>query len=285
MIYLSDDIRDPTAAGKDPSVQALGIRGQIYGSRADLIVIDDAIDHTNAHEFTKQIDWIQSQVLSRVGNSGRVIVVGTRIAAVDLYSELQRPEHYPDEESPWTYFAQPAVLEFDDDPAKWLTLWPKSNLPEGGAKGHRAEPGEDGLYPKWDGEALNKRRSRMLPRNWSMIYMQQHVPEDAIFPQEAVNGCINGQRIAGVLVPGQPGGRVEGMAGLYVVAGLDPAMVGNTAAVVMGVDRITRKRWVLDVFNGRTTPDDIRDLMKNWTARYGVVEWRVEKNAFQIMLT
>jgi hypothetical protein len=39
------------------------------------------------------------------------------------------------------------------------------------------------------------------------------------------------------------------------------------------------------VFNGRTTPDDLRDLIKTWTVKYGVMEWRVEKNAFQIMLT
>lgn len=75
------------------------------------------------------------------------------------------------------------------------------------------------------------------------------------------------------------------MAGLYIVAGLDPAMAGNSAAVVMGVDRRTRMRWVLDVFNGRTTPDDLRDLIRTWTAKYGIMEWRVEKNAFQIMLT
>lgn len=200
MIYLSDDIRDPGA--KDPNIQALGIRGQIYGARADLIVIDDAIDHTNAHEYEKQIDWIQGQVLSRVGNAGTVLVVGTRIAPVDMYAELQRPEYYPDEESPWTYFAQPAVLEFADDPKDWITLWPRSNQPEAGAKGARSEPDADGYYPKWDGAALSKRRSRMLPRNWSMIYMQQQVVEDATFPQEAVNGCINKQRMAGVLVPG-----------------------------------------------------------------------------------
>jgi hypothetical protein len=53
----------------------------------------------------------------------------------------------------------------------------------------------------------------------------------------------------------------------------------------MGVDRHSRMRWVLDVFNGTTTPDDLRDLIKDWTVKYGVHEWRVEKNAFQIMLT
>jgi len=281
-IYLSEDIR--TSNAKDPTVCALGIRGQIYGSRADLIIIDDAVDGTNAHEFDKQIDWITGEVMSRLSASGVLLVVGTRMAPVDLYSELQNPAYYPDEESPWTYFAQPAVLEFADDPADWVTLWPRSSEPEAGAKAHRAIPGEDGLYPKWDGEALAKRRSRMPPRKWAMVYMQQQVVDDAIFPTEAVNGCINGARMAGPLTP-ETGWRKEGMAGLYIVAGLDPAMAGNTAAVVMGVDRTTRKRWVLEVFNHTTTPDDIRDLMKDWTVKYGIHEWRVEKNAFQIMLT
>jgi hypothetical protein len=281
-IYVSEDIR--TSNAKDPTVCALGIRGQIYGSRADLIIIDDAVDGTNAHEFDKQIDWISGEVMSRLSASGVLLVVGTRMAPVDLYSELLKPEHYPDEESPWTYFAQPAVLEFADDPKDWVTLWPRSSEPEAGAKGDRAIPGEDGLWPKWDGAALAKRRSRMPPRKWAMVYMQQQVVDDAIFPTEAVNGCINSMRMPGLLTP-ETGWRKEGMAGLYVVAGLDPAMAGNSAAVVMGVDRHSRMRWVLDVYNGTTTPDDLRDLIKDWTQKYGIHEWRVEKNAFQIMLT
>lgn len=281
-IYLSESVR--TSNAKDPTVCALGIRGQIYGSRADLIIIDDAVDGTNAHEFDKQIDWITGEVMSRLSASGVLLVVGTRMAPVDLYSELLNPAYYPDEESPWTYFAQPAVLEFAEKPEDWVTLWPRSNEPEAGAKGHRAVQDENGLYPKWDGEALSKRRSRMPPRKWAMVYMQQQVVDDAIFPTEAVNGCINAMRNPGLLYP-EAGWRPEGMAGLYVVAGLDPAMAGNSAAVVMGVDRSTRMRWVLDVFNGQTTPDDLRDLIKAWTIKYGVNEWRVEKNAFQIMLT
>ena len=55
-IYLSDEVR--TSNAKDPTIQVLGIRGQIYGSRADLIVLDDCVDHTNSNEYVKQIDWI-----------------------------------------------------------------------------------------------------------------------------------------------------------------------------------------------------------------------------------
>jgi hypothetical protein len=32
-------------------------------------------------------------------------------------------------------------------------------------------------------------------------------------------------------------------------------------------------------------PDEIRELIKGWTDKYRVSEWRVEKNAFQTMLT
>jgi hypothetical protein len=76
------------------------------------------------------------------------------------------------------------------------------------------------------------------------------------------------------------------MDGLYIVGGLDPAVSGHTAAVVMGVDRHTRMRYVLDVYNrSNTTPQEIRNLIKHWTEKYSIMEWRIEKNAFQLMLT
>lgn len=282
-IYLSEEMR--TKNHKDPTIQALGIRGQIYGTRADLIILDDVVDTNNCHEYEKQVDWIQSMVMSRIGPGGLLMVVGTRIDSIDLYSALRDPQYYPEEVSPWTYFSTPAVLEFAEDPADWVTMWPRSSEPEAGAKGYALEPDDDGLFPKWDGPRLNKRRARIKPRTWAMVYMQQQVREDSIFPSEAVNGCINANRLCGRMGVGNTAHHKLGMDGLYIVAGLDPAMAGNTAAVVMGVDRTTRKRWVLDVFNGTTTPDQIRDLIRSWTDRYGVMEWRVEKNAFQIMLT
>ena len=77
MIYVSDEARD--SGEKDPTVQALGIRGHIYGARADLIIMDDCVDLTNAHEYEKQIDWLQSEVISRISSQGALLVVGTRL--------------------------------------------------------------------------------------------------------------------------------------------------------------------------------------------------------------
>lgn len=287
MIYVSPEVRD--AGEKDPTVQALGVRGHIYGARADLIILDDVVDHTNAHEYDKQIDWIQSQVMSRLSDAGALLVVGTRIAAKDLYSELLKPDYYPEDESPWTYLSMPAVLEYADDPEDWVTLWPKSNMPTIGAKGAKAVPDEDGLYAKWDGPALHRKRQRMRPENWARIYMQQQGAEDQVFHPDAVRACINMGRHPGIIPPGGTitGVREEGMDGLLMVAGLDPASPsGFVGAICIGLDLKTQKRYVLDVWNRtKMTPDDIRDLIKSWTDKYSIAEWRIEKNAFQTMLT
>lgn len=285
-IYVSGDTRD--SGEPSPTVQALGIRGQIYGSRADLIIMDDCIDSGNAHEHAKQIDWVQNEVSSRLSvPGGKLLIIGTRLATVDLYSEIQKPEYYSDEESPWTYLTQPAVLEFGDTPQEWLTLWPKTNRPPVSLAGRReAVQDEDGLYPMWNGPALHKKRSRMSPRNWSMVYMQDQVVANAIFDPAKVVGCINGQRLAGPMTRGMPGIRQAGMDGLYIIGGFDPALTGNSASVVMGVDRETGYRWVLDVWTrGNLKPDDIRDKIKELTVKYGIHEWRIEKNAMNLMVS
>lgn len=284
LIYVSDQARD--SGEKDPTVQALGIRGHIYGARADLIVLDDTVDLTNAHEFEKQIDWLQSEVISRIAASGAMLIVGTRLASKDLYSELRVPERYPDEVSPWSYLAMPAVLEFADAEPDWVTLWPRSNQPEPGAKGEALDPGPDGLFPKWDGPRLSKKRKRVSPRAWAMVYMQKQVADDAVFEPDAVKASINGNRLTGPMPRGMVGCREQGMDGLVTIMGLDPATSGHTAAVVIGLDIATQKRYVLDVFNrANTNPEEMRDLIRDWVTKYALAELRVEKNGFQGFLT
>lgn len=287
MIYVGAE--DRTSGEKDPTVQALGIRGHIYGARADLIIIDDGITLDNAHEFDKQIDWIEQEVDTRLSSAGVLLVVGTRVAPLDLYGELVNPDRYSNGEVPWTQLTQPAVLEFADDPADWQTLWPKATVVcqcRSLCNKGDIPADENGLYPHWDGPHLNRIRNTKSPRTWAMVYMQQQVVEDSIFNPIAVRHAINGLREVGPMNSGAMGHRPYGMEGLYVVAGLDPAMSGNTAAIVMGVDRTTKRRWVLDVYDrAHTTPSGIRQLIKEWTNKFGINEWRIEKNAFQIMLT
>jgi hypothetical protein len=218
MIYFGHSDSDQ----KDPNVEVLGIGQQIYGARADLIILDDVEDLNNAHQYEAHMDYIMQDVMTR---DARLLVVGTRVAPVDLYSELLNPEHYDGDESDWTYLSQPAVLLPADDPKDWVTLWPKSDRP------HSRDPGvpdEEGLWSKWDGPRLAKLRRRLKPSTWALVYQQQPVNEDSTFTIEGINGVQTNRARAtkptGVQLP-------------YTVAGLDPATYGFTACTVLTVDR------------------------------------------------
>lgn len=259
---------------KDPTVQAIGMGGQIYGTRADLIVVDDAVLLKNAHQWEDQIDWLTQDVVTRLPEGepdAKLLVVGTRVASVDLYSQLRDTFKDEDDKNVFTYFAQPAVLEYADDPADWLSLWPYTVDREGNQ------------IAKWTGPQLKKRREKVKPSTWAMVYQQLDVTDDSVFKSEHIQSAVQGMRKPGVLVPGPTWWqREKGMAGLYVVAGLDPATAGHTAAVVLGVDRATRKIWLLDAYNRKgILPREMRRVVQDWTVRYGVNEWRIEENGFQ----
>ena len=279
-IYL-----ERTSGEKDPTVQALGIGQQIYGTRADLIIMDDIVSTLNAHEWEKQLNWLQKMVITRVGSTGILLIAGTRVSSVDLYKEIRNPEHWTGGKSPFTYLAMPAVLKFDDKPAKWKTLWARADRPLDGADEfddpELLTPDENGHFIKWDGQRLFERRSEVSPSTWALVYQQQDVEEDAVFPLPVVNGSINRMRKAGKLnfnSPGHP--KPEGS--WVTLMGLDPAMAGKTAAVMYAVNRETHKRYVLDVHNmSDPTPQKIRALIEDWVTIYRPQELRIEINAFQ----
>ena len=274
MIYLGTG-RD--SGEKDPTVQALGFGSQIYGARADLIILDDVVMNSNAHEWEKQIEWLQKEVITRLGRHGKLLVVGTRVAPIDLYKMIRDGGQWTGGKSPFTYFSMPAVLEFDEKPANWKTLWAWTDRPEG----DKDEPNEEGLYPKWDGPSLFTRRSEVAPSVWAMVYQQEDVVENSIFSPTAVAGCVNGMRKRGPLKPGVPG-HPKHVESTYTVIGLDPAMAGATGAVVATYNRADGKVYVLDCVNMTDpTPQKIQNLIEEWVPKYKPQELRIEINAHQ----
>jgi hypothetical protein len=277
-VYLGQEARD--SSEKDPTLQALGIGGQIYGARADLIILDDVITTANAHEWEKQLEWLQKEVITRLGKNGKLLIVGTRISAVDLYRELRNPEHWSGGVSPFTRLAMPAALEIDDDPNKWVTLWERSDRPWDGDED--AVPDKDGYYQKWDGPALFARRSEVTASTWALVYQQQDIDDDAIFNPTIVNACVNRMRKPGPLRLGAAGHPRDGQ--WVTLIGMDPAMAGKTALVVYAVDRQSGKRLVLDAYNmSDPTPGKIRAIIEDWINTYRPVELRIEINAHQKM--
>ena len=274
MIYLGTG-RD--SGEKDPTVQALGFGSQIYGARADLIILDDVVMGANAHEWEKQIEWLQKEVITRLGRHGKLLVVGTRVSPIDLYKMIRDGDQWTGGKSPFTYFAQPAVLEFDEDPKKWKTLWPKTTLQENQID----EPDEEGFYPKWDGPSLFTRRSEVAPSVWAMVYQQEDVMQDSIFAPTLVAGCVNGMRKRGPIKTDTPG-HPRHIESTYTVIGFDPAVTGRSAFVAATYNRADGKVYVLDCVNMvDPTPQKERALIEEWVERYKPQEFRVEINAHQ----
>jgi hypothetical protein len=242
----------------------VGIGGQIYGKRADMIIVDDAVTLKNANEFESQIKWLTQDVRSRLNPTGKLIIIGTRVTAIDLYQELRNPDRYPGGQVPWKYLAMPALLETDEDPDKWVTLWPASDAPFDGQE--ESDLNEDGLYPRWNGRNLYNERQAMDASTWALVYQQQDISDDAIFDPVCVRGSIDGMRKAGRLVPGHPG-HPRDVNGFSFICGLDPAMVGDTAVVCYAIDRVTHKRYIVDAIKiTRPTPAAIRQLIFDWTS-------------------
>jgi hypothetical protein len=280
-VTFGDELRE--SSEKDPNIEAVGIGGQIYGKRADMIIVDDAVTLKNANEFEKQIRWLTQDVRSRLNPTGKLIIIGTRVSAIDLYKELRSEDRYPGGLVPWKYLAMPALLETHEDPEKWVTLWPASDAPFDGQM--ESDKNEDDLYPRWNGRNLYNERQAMDASTWALVYQQQDISDDAIFDPVCVRGSIDGMRKAGRLVPGHPG-HPRDLSGFSVICGLDPAMVGDTAVVCYAIDRTSHKRYIVDAIKiTRPTPAAIRQIIFDWTALYQPTEWIVEKNAFQSFLT
>jgi ribosomal protein L7/L12 len=255
-IYLSG----VDVAQKDPTLQALGLGGQIYGSRLDVILLDDLVDMKNVHTYKELADWVGTEVDSRVDDDGLLACLGTRLAPDDIYSELRDLVDWDDETPVWTYFAQPAVLEMPEhDPNTWVTLWPA--LADG--------------KPMWNGMSLARKKA-VLPSEarWQLTYQQMDASIEQVFPSGAVAASVDHRRAAGP------------MDGLYTVLGVDPAADGFTAMMVVGYDKASGQRFVLDGCNvAKMQPERLISQIMQFVDKYAIREVVVERNAFQGFLS
>lgn len=250
-IYLSGI----DTAQNDPTLQALGLGGQIYGSRLDVIICDDLIDLKNVHTSKDIVDWIGTEVASRMDDDGVLIVLGTRMGQPDVYSELRDLTEWDSEDPIWTYFAQPALLEEPErDPDSWVTLWPE----------------------RWPGRSLAKLRAEASTEaRWQLTYQQTDSALNQTFPTGAVMASIDNRRAAGP----------QRDRNLYTVLGVDPAGAGFTAMIVLGYDRATNQRMVLDGWNqARMPPEQLIAKIKSFVVEHNVRELIIEENAFQSFL-
>lgn len=241
-IYVSGRV----TTEKDPTVQVLGWGNQIFGRRADKIKFDDVADsenQRNPEQVARMLRWIDKDALSRVGQTGRALWFGTRVAPGDIYSVLAKRQGYH-----WLRY--PFVLDDDDE----LTLWPE----------HMGYPYALVL------------RDEKSPADWQLIYQNVELPGDgASFTEEIIEGCKDTERSLGHW---ENGWRL--VAGLDLAGGSKGS--GYTAFTVLALDPKTGVRYLVDQYAEKSMKaPNIKDKILEWSERYPIFEWRVEANGVQ----
>lgn len=145
---------------RDPSVQALGLDGTIVGSRVDVMVFDDCLDHENTGseaERKKTLARIRSGFLDRLSIDGVALFLTNAWHPKDAAHLLEKEG--------WPCLRVPVVDE--DGTAAWPEKWPPHRVEQARedlgplefARAHLCKAREEGESP-FDEDAVKAARRR-----------------------------------------------------------------------------------------------------------------------------
>lgn len=226
-------IRQRRSGERDPSVQALGIGGQIYGARLDLLLLDDALTIENQLTSGRRdgLDsWFLQEASSRA-HKGEIIVVGTRVHPQDNFRSWK--EAWKDD--PHARFVDIPAIYIDEDgeeQSTWAEYWPLDGQMVWD-EFNKVERYQKGLRD------IRKEMESLGVWRWRLVYQQEDVGDDAtIFSKEAIEHALElgSTRMLGQVHPHE-----------ILVLGIDPALSGRAAAVLLAYDPRTRMRTVVDL--------------------------------------
>lgn len=249
IIVLSPNNKD--ARVDHPTVQALGIGGQVFGLRADLIVADDVVDKENSGtppQRKKLWELFAEGVSAWLRPKGKIWVIGTRMHSKDLYAEIMKKRAY-------RVLVERAV-DFDTGEV----LCP-----------------EDKLYTV---PYFLFKKEEMGTASFNRRFMNVAIDEaDAAFYEEWFPPLMDDRR---------PYGLVE--KGHRVYIGVDPATGKGRGRSRVGIcaigydPRDASKRYLVDYVADQLAPEKQADIIVSWYVKYRAWIVRIEKNACQLYL-
>lgn len=246
-------VRRSTPA-KDPSVQVLGVHGNVLGARTDLLVVDDILDLENTRSDAHMQglwDWLLGTVHTRLTARARVWVVGT-------------PFHRDD-----------ALRKYADSGAYTAVRYPV-----------RGEDGQSRWPSRWSEARIEQRRKELGPVEFARTMMC--VPRDdesSRFKRMWVEQAWeNGRFIPGDLAYGETGGVSHLPPGYRTYTGVDLAVQAHSAADETAILTLLRhpneQRQVLEIQAGRWAAPEILARIRETHRRFQSLVF-VENNAAQ----
>jgi len=245
--------RDPWAQSKDPTLQAIGTWGAIYGARLDIIIADDIIDISNSHTEhvrARTENWWFEMVESRCVDGGRIIVLGTLQHKQDLLCKLSENPEY-------SYLHLAAYNEATGE-VLWPEQWPYERL--------MAKKRSIGTI-RWKKQFQNDRNAqsgRMLKTEWLNFYGDVH----------------------NVKLP--PLDHMKIYIGIDPAIADDKQLAEEKdqdyfAAAVLGHHSQSKRNFLIEMFRDRLTLGEQLDKIKYFHERYRpwLVAIGIESNAYQ----
>jgi hypothetical protein len=239
---------------KDPTVAAYGYGQEIQSTRLDRLILDDFAtrkNHRTPERIVQMADDITQDYISRLDENGQLVLIGTRVKPGDLYSHLEVLPAFK-------VIRYPCVLRYEGDDGAGLTLWPEH----------------------FGYEAAMRQKGSMDPERWELVYQNSTFFADGgTFSKAHLELAHNESRVLGQL-PGTP---------VTCFIGLDPAgdgpQAGYSALVLVGVERSTGRRFLIDLVNHKSMKSSQwKSQVLDWCARYPVRTFAYEDKGVQAQI-
>lgn len=256
---------------RSPTIVAIGKGGKLLSRDADLVVVDDIIDHESvesAAQREKDVRWINTQVSTRKEKHTALVAIGSRQHHHDLYGRVVK-------NTAWE-----SIVETAHDPNCLLPRH-QGSIPEGHDEwGDTTCPicTQHRACLLWPGKRtfawLEEQRIAMDDdEHFEMVYLNKTRPAGALhLTEEDVKRCFDVDRSIG-----------QYPAGCHLIAGLDPASGGDQVAFLWAYHPEEERRYMVDVDVERAggLPGAQR-VIRLWAQLYPDLKmWVVERNAYQ----
>jgi len=290
---------------RDPTMEGVGVLGAITGGHFDLIILDDPIEYNDAQSQSKRDavwKWFQSTIEYLAEPTTRIIVIGTKKHADDLYGRIANEDDTFD-----------VVIDKAVPDVEWLRRAPFEFTTSIGTGGRELTTGVKIHEPtkvlwedRWPIEAL-----LMQYRKNSVVFAresQNEMMDDAktVFKRVYFTGGTS-DAAPGITFPGcydkvrtlcHEGEKYRNVEGLHILQAWDLALVADkasaeasdsdfTVGLTIGYDPLDEVRFLLGFYRGRgLLPSQVQKAIKMEASRFGAGKPNgvrfiaVENNAF-----
>ncbi len=240
---------------RDYTMEARGWKSKISGTRSDRMLIDDLQSASTLSQTEAMMTTLRQDIITRPGQKGKTIIVGTRVGLGDVYDEMMDTE----------LIDKVVSLPATDPNAgpQECPLGDKCDVPD--------IVHEKPLCPEmWPTHALAKRRKQVTEPVWWRTYQQRPRTEGGeTFRKQKVDDAKNPLRSIARMNEGTG------------IMGVDPALGGGNA--IVAAEMTHSHLHVLDVdrrFNLERT-EQILAIIDSMAYRYQPRVLVVEEVAFQ----